>query len=66
MNAVQYALTVLSGIQTLVAAGSAVAQIVSDAGLALQTMQDQNRDPTPEEWANINERIKAALDQLNA
>lgn len=63
-NAVALLLSVLQVLPSLIAAGQQVESLISDAIAVVTKAQSENRDPTPEEWAiidNQREALSAAL-----
>lgn len=57
MDKIAFALQLLNVVPGLVAAGANVVGLIQDGRAALQKMQDENRDPSPEEWDALNARI---------
>ncbi len=66
MTAIAYALSLLTEVPTLIAAGKSVVDLVQTGSAALKTMQAENRDPTAQEWSDLNAQIKALRDELHA
>lgn len=65
-SALAYAVSLLGELPGLIAAGKDVIDLVKSGQTALQSMQDQGRDPTPAEWDALNAQIKALRDELHA
>ncbi len=57
MGAIGYALQILTAIPQLLDAGQSVLGLVAHAKTALETMQAENRDPSPTEWQDLNTLI---------
>jgi hypothetical protein len=66
MGALAFAVQLLSSLPTLIQAGVDVTNLVKDSTDKLKGMQDEKRDPTPQEWDALNARIKALRDELHA
>jgi hypothetical protein len=66
MGALPYALQVLSILPSLIQAGMDVTALVQNSTAALNKMQDEKRDPTPEEWHALNAQIKMLRGELHA
>lgn len=65
-SAVALALQVFSILPSLIEAGLEVKELIETTQAALQKMQDEKRDPTPEEWNAINNKIEALRAQLHS
>ena len=61
-----YVLAALQALPYVMQAGVSVEQFAASTVAALQQMQAQNRDPTPEEWQAQNSLLTAALNNLSA
>lgn len=61
-----FAIQILTALPSLIKAGIDITTLVSDSTAKLEKMQAEKRDPTPEEWADLNSRIKALRDELHA
>ncbi len=66
MTALAYLINLLTSLPGLIAAGINVKQLLDEHRAVLQGIQAQGRDPTPEEWANLDNRIKALQATLHA
>ena len=66
MSQIAFALQLLNVLPGLVNAGINVATLIQDSRAALQKMQDENRDPTPEEWDALNQKIRDLRQALHA
>ncbi len=62
----QYLLAALQAAPLAINAGMTIETWVSQTSAALKTMQAENRDPSPAEWAALNAQLLAALDALAA
>ena len=60
------ALQALSVVPQLVSAGAEVVNLTMDTITALEKMQAEKREPTPEEWEAINTRIAELRARLHA
>lgn len=58
MSALAFAIQAFNVIPGLVAAGMDIYEFVSKASDDLKKMQDENRDPTDQEWADLNKVIE--------
>lgn len=58
MSALAFAIQAFNVIPGLVAAGMDIYEFVSKASDDLKKMQDENRDPTDQEWAELNTVIE--------
>lgn len=65
MQALMYAIQVLQALPTLIAAGQSVVTLVEQTNARLRVMQDERRDPTPEEWAELNATIARLRGELH-
>ncbi len=66
MGAAAYAISLLTELPGLISAGKDVIDLIKSSQTALASMQDQGRDPTPQEWSDLNAQIKALRDELHA
>ena len=66
MPALTYAIQLLSALPALIDAGMSIKNLVSDSTAALNKMQAEKRDPSPQEWQNLNDQITALRNQLHA
>jgi hypothetical protein len=57
MDALAYAMQVLTALPQLLTASQDVLDLVSHASAKLQDMQDSNRAPTADEWQELNDKI---------
>lgn len=65
MGAIAFALQALEAIPTLLAAGQSVVGLVQHSSAALKLMQTENREPSSQEWADLNATIASLRDQLH-
>jgi hypothetical protein len=63
---VGYALQLLSALPSLIQAGVEITSTVTSATQKLAELNAQGRDPTPEEWAELNGRIAKLRGELHA
>lgn len=56
-DAVQFAIAILSNIPVLIQGGSDVVEVANFGLETLKKMKDENRGPTDQEWAQVNEII---------
>lgn len=66
MTALAYALQFLTALPQLIQMTQQVKELVEDTKASLEKMQAEGRNPTPDEWALLNTRIDALLQQLNS
>lgn len=66
MGAAAFALSLLTELPALIAAGKQVFDLIKSGTAAMEAMQAENRDPTPAEWDKLNAQIKALRDELHA
>ncbi len=59
MNALAFAIQALTSIPMLIGAGIDVVDMVNKTTDDLNRMQNENRDPTAEEWDDLNKTIEA-------
>ena len=64
--ALAFALQALSALPNLIQAGIDVALMIQHATLALQSMHEEGRDPTADEWAALHASTDDALARLDA
>ena len=65
-QALMYAMQVLQALPTLIATGQSVVTLVEQTNQRLAAMQAENRNPTPQEWADPNATIAALRTELHA
>lgn len=66
MTALAYMLQLLTALPQLVQAGVEITGLVTKARGALQSMSDENRGPTAQEWADLDAEIKRLRGDLHA
>lgn len=66
MNAIAYALQLLNALPQLIQAGHDVAALIQETRDRLQNMADENRDPTPGEWDELNAQIDLKRGKLHS
>lgn len=66
MPAIGFAIQLLTALPSLVKAGMDITALVQDSTAKLNQMQAEKRDPTPEEWDDLNAKIKALREELHA
>lgn len=66
MGALPYVIQLLTALPSLVKAGMDITALVQEQTAKIQAMQAEKRDPTPQEWDELNARIKALRDELHA
>lgn len=64
-TALAYAMQVLNILPGLMAAGHSVVELVTETNTALAKMQEEKRDPSPEEWDALNAKIEVLRGQLH-
>ena len=64
MNALAIATMVLDMIPKLVITSTRVYQLIQDTNYMLKKMQEEDRDPTAEEWDSINKMIHDLSEEL--
>lgn len=57
MNALAMALQLLNALPPLIAAGIEVKGLIEDQAAKLKVMADEGRDPTQQEWDDMNAKI---------
>ena len=65
-GALDFALKILQVLPGLIAAGKDVTQLITDTSQRVQEMRDQNRDPTPGEWDDLNAQIDSLRGRLHS
>lgn len=65
MTAIAMALQLLNILPSLISAGIEVKGLIEEHSGKLQTMADEGRDPTEEEWESMNAQIAALRAQLH-
>lgn len=63
---IAYALQALEAMPTLISAGQSVIGLVEHSSAAIKTMQAESRDPTQQEWDDLNATIDSLRKQLHA
>lgn len=67
MNAaIAYALQLLAALPSLIEAGVNVRNMIEKGRERIAAMQAEGRDPTDEEWAELNAEIEALNRRLNS
>ena len=61
----QMALQLLNAIPALIAAGANITTLVQQHAAKLKEMVDAGRDPTAEEWDDMNRQVDALRGQLH-
>ena len=64
--ALLFALQVLESLPALIAAGQSVVGLVQQSSEAVRRMVDEKRDPTTEEWDELNAITAALRGQLHS
>lgn len=57
MNALLFATQLLQSLPGLIAAGVEVVDLIQKGNAKLKELQAEGRDPTPEEWDDLNDSI---------
>lgn len=57
MPALSFAIELLTSLPSLISAGIDVTDLISNANRSLKTMKDEDRGPSDEEWASLNDII---------
>lgn len=65
MTALSYAMTILDAIPRLIQAGADITALITEQRAKIDEMVVAERDPTPEEWASLNEQIEALRNRLH-
>jgi len=65
MNAFAMAMQLLAALPALLEAGADIKELVEDQTAKLRAMQDEDRDPTQEEWDELNAKITALRGELH-
>lgn len=63
---IAYALQALEAIPTLISTGQSVVSLVEHSTSVIKTAQAENRDPTDQEWSDLNALIDSLRTQLHA
>lgn len=63
-SAILFAITLIERLPGLVKAGIDTAELVSTGKAKLEQFQKENRDPTPQEWSDLNGRLTALESRL--
>jgi gas vesicle protein len=66
MQALLYATQLLGILPGLLDAGKDVADLIKSGNAALKRMQEDNRDPTKEEWDELNAEIRKLQEELHS
>lgn len=66
MSAIQFAMLLLQNVPAIVAAGKDVIAYIKEGMESLRSMQDENRDPTTEEWEALDARISELRKDLHS
>lgn len=61
--AFSFAVQVLSQLPALIAAGIDVVDLIKSTNSSLQKMKDENREPTDQEWDDLNSMIESMRNQ---
>ncbi len=59
MTILSYALEVLNALPGLISAGVDVYDFINTTNDNIKKMQDENRDPTDQEWSDLNQLVEA-------
>jgi hypothetical protein len=65
ITAISYALQLLTELPGLIQAGTDVMGALTKGREKLTQFQAEKRDPTPQEWAELNEQISALRSELH-
>lgn len=65
-QALMFAMQLLAQVPALIEGGHDVARLIEDGNAALKKMQEENRGPTPAEWAALNSQIDELRAKLHA
>lgn len=65
-GAITFALQLLAQLPGLIAAGAQVVELVNQTRERLEDMQANNREPTAQEWEELNQRIDSLRQQLHS
>lgn len=66
MGALELATLVLSQLPSLISAGIQVKGLIDNTNATLKAAQDQKRDPTAQEWDDLNAQIDDLRKQLHS
>jgi hypothetical protein len=66
MGAIPFAITLLSSLPQLIKAGMDVTSLIQDSMAKMKTMEEEKRDPTPQEWDALNAQIDALRKELHS
>lgn len=64
-TAIAYALQLLGSLPGLIQAGADVFGIITTGREKIDLFDRENRDPTPEEWDELNQKIEALRAELH-
>lgn len=65
-SALAFAMQLLESLPGLIQAGADVAELISNGSAKLKEFEQENRDPTDEEWEELNASIDAKRDELHS
>lgn len=65
-TALAFAMQLLSSLPSLIEAGVAVGDLISNGNAKLKAFDDEKRDPTDAEWDELNATIAAKRKELHA
>lgn len=63
--ALPFAIQLLSALPALIKAGMDVTALIQDSTAKIRVMEAEKRDPTPQEWSELNAKIKALRAELH-
>lgn len=63
---IQFALQVLQSLPALIEAGHNVSTLLKSSAAALRQMGEEKRDPTDDEWADLNTVIDGLRSELHS
>jgi len=66
MGALAIAMTVMSELPAMIAAGRDIMGLVTQTNAVLKSAQAEGRDPTPAEWDALNAIIRADVSEIDA
>lgn len=66
LTAIAYAMQLLTSLPQLIQAGTDAMSLINHGREKLSEMQTAGRDPTQEEWDELNAKIKALQDELHS
>ena len=65
VTAIAYALELLTSLPGLINAGAQVVDLIQNGQAKLKAFDAEKRDPTPEEWSDLNASIAAKRKELH-